>query len=163
MSHACHSWVFSSAARLLTLLEIIPCRQVTKSHSHHSILKEIKLFSSDSQALQKYLLLHTLLFHSALHNKGYAYTRNTASSTHNRVDIPVSRSCSGRNFIITVRDPKWVTVSRNSEESRYNYYTIPTSIMGVNGVSTPLFLLLHTPMTIPAHIALQLFAVAFEL
>ena len=124
MDDTCHSRVFSTVIRLLTLTESIaevPNRHVTKSanhfqlscllsfffrghsttmtealtmiptrrsatgsrllHPHHSILKQIKPFSRDSQALEasRYTPFCSVPF--CVLNGGYAYTRNAASST----------------------------------------------------------------------------------
>ena len=123
MDHTCHSRVFSTVTRLLTLTESIaevPNRQVAKSanrfqsvllsffcshsttmtqaitiiqtrrsatgfglvHPHHSVLKQLKLFSTDSQALEastcRYMPFCSVPF-CAL-SDGYAYTGNAASS-----------------------------------------------------------------------------------
>ena len=113
MDHTCHSRVFSTVTRLLTLTESIaevPYRQVAKSanrfqssffvshsttmnqaitiiqtrrsatgfglvHPHHSVLKQLKPFSSDSQALEASTCRYTPF--CAL-NDGYAYTGNAA-------------------------------------------------------------------------------------
>ena len=127
MDHTCHSRVFSTVTRLLTLTESIaevPNRQVAKSanrfqfsfcllafffrghsttmteaitmistrrsatgsgllHPHHSVLKQIKPFSRDFQALEastcRYTLFCSVPF--CVLNGGYAYTGNAASST----------------------------------------------------------------------------------
>ena len=80
-------------------------------HSHHSFLKEIKLFGSDSQgALGKYLPLYAVLFCSVLCDKDYAYTRNTTSSTSSSVRmITILGVC----FIITVLDSQRVTIAES--------------------------------------------------
>ena len=122
MDHTCHSRVFSTVTRLLTLTESIaevPNRQVAKSanrfkssfvffvshsttmtqaitiiqtrrsaigfglvHPHHSVLKQLKPFSSDSQALEasacRYTPFCSVPF--CTFNDGYAYTGNAASS-----------------------------------------------------------------------------------
>ena len=87
-----------------TMTEAITMSQTRKSatgsallHPHHSVLKQIKPFSRDSQALEastcRYTPFCTL-------NGGYAYTGNAASST----------SCSAQTFIILgvrfMTDPK---------------------------------------------------------
>ena len=120
MDHTCHSRVFSTVTRLLTLTESIaevPNRQVAKSanrfqssffrghsttmtqaitiiqtrrsatgfglvHPHHSVLKQLKLFSTDSQALEastcRYTPFCSVPFCALC--DGYAYTGNAASS-----------------------------------------------------------------------------------
>ena len=123
MDHTCHSQVFSTVTRLLTLTESIaevPNRQVAKSanrlqlasgfffrddsttttaaiimiqtrrsatgsrllHPHHSVLKQTKPFSRDSQAIEastcRYTPFCSIPF-CAL-NDGYAYTGNATSS-----------------------------------------------------------------------------------
>ena len=48
-------------------------------HPHHSVLKQIKLLGSDSQALEASTCCCTP-FCSVLRNDGYAYARNAATS-----------------------------------------------------------------------------------
>ena len=122
MDHTCHSRVFSTVTRLLTLTESIaevPNRQVAKLvnclqlssffwehstimteaitmiqsrrsatgsgllHPHHSVLKQIKPFSRDSQALEASTCCYTPFCSVpfCVLNGGYAYTGNAASST----------------------------------------------------------------------------------
>ena len=83
----CSFFLLFSKATAITV-EAITMTQTRRSsispgvlHSHHSVLKEIDLFSSDSQAPSgECLTLHAVLFRSVPHNKGYAYTGNTALS-----------------------------------------------------------------------------------
>ena len=146
MDHTCHSRVFSTVTRPLTLTESIaevPNRQVVKPanclqfssfffrddsitmteaitmiqvrrsatasgllHPHHSIVKQIKLYSRDSQALEastcRYTPFCSIPF--SVLNGGYAYTGNAASST----------SCSETIIILGVRfmmDPNCVAIA----------------------------------------------------